>query len=292
MHRSVKHTALLDNPRPARHRCRMTALRIATWNINSLRLRLPLLEKLMAALNPDVICLQETKVPDDLFPDAAPAALGYPYFARRGMKGYNGVAILSRMPLTVDSAAPEWCGKGDCRHIAVRLGAANIELHNFYVPAGGDVPDPEQNPKFAHKLAFVDEATAWFTGRQAAGELHRCMLVGDLNIAPLEHDVWSHKQLLPVVSHTPIEVEKLTAWLNAGFTDAARYFVPADQKLYTWWSYRNRDWRVSDRGRRLDHAWVTHDLRPALANHTVLKDARDWGQTSDHVPVCVELNIP
>lgn len=269
----------------------MPKLRVATWNINSLRLRLPLLERLVAALDPDIICLQETKVPDELFPDAAPATFGYPYVARRGMKGYNGVAVLSRLPLRVDEAAPDWCGKGDCRHLAVRLdvpGASEpVELHDFYVPAGGDVPDPAANPKFAHKLAFVEEATAWF----AAQPPRRCVLVGDLNIAPQEHDVWSHRQLLDVVSHTPQEVERMAAWQATGFTDTARHFVPADQKLYTWWSYRNRDWRTSDRGRRLDHIWVSPDLKPGLRAHTVLKDARDWPQASDHVPVCVEMEV-
>ena len=275
----------------------MATLRIATWNINSLRLRLKLLERLVAALEPDVLCLQETKVPDELFPDAAPGALGFPHVARRGMKGYNGVAILSRVPFAQDNpapgqAAPDWCGKGDCRHVTARLQAGDgIELHNFYVPAGGDVPDTEANPKFAHKLAFVEEATAWFEARRGAGTLARCVLVGDLNIAPLEHDVWSHKQLLTVVSHTPGEVDRLLAWRDTGFVDTARHFVPAEQKLYTWWSYRNRDWRLSDRGRRLDHVWVSADLTGSLRSHQVLKDARDWPQASDHVPVCVEMEV-
>jgi exodeoxyribonuclease-3 len=154
------------------------------------------------------------------------------------------------------------------------------------VPAGGDVPDPVANPKFAHKLDFVAEATAWFA---ASGVRPRTVLVGDLNIAPLEHDVWSHKQLLDVVSHTPIEVEHLLAWQRTGFHDALRHFVPDTEKLYTWWSYRNRDWRASNRGRRLDHVWVSHDLAPSLVRHQVLTDARDWTQTSDHVPVMVEL---
>ena len=268
----------------------MATLRIATWNINSLRFRLPLLERLVEALDPDVLCLQETKVPDELFPDDGPPALGYPHVARRGMKGYNGVAILSRLPLQLEDA-PDWCGRGDCRHLGVRLdvpgSAGGIGLHDFYVPAGGDVPDPDANPKFAHKLAFLDEATAWFTARPP----RRCILVGDLNIAPEEHDVWSHKQLLDVVSHTPVEVARLRAWQATGFVDSARHFVPADQKLYTWWSYRNRDWRASDRGRRLDHVWVSDDLKPGLRAHTVLKAARDWPQTSDHVPVCVELEV-
>ena len=163
-----------------------------------------------------------------------------------------------------------------------------VELHNFYVPAGGDVPDRAANPKFAHKLDFVAEATAWFAAR---ADLARAVLVGDLNIAPLEHDVWSHKQLLDVVSHTPPETEGLTAWLQQGFYDAVRHFVPADQKLYTWWSYRNRDWRASDRGRRLDHVWVSRDLKDGLRGHTILQDARDWARGSDHVPVSVELEV-
>ncbi len=269
-------------------------LRVATWNINSLRLRLPLLEHLRDALDPDVICLQETKVPDSLFPgDDGPegglARLGYPHVVRRGMKGYNGVAILSRLPIEPDDLAPDWCDKGDCRHLAVRLQSPTgpLELHDFYVPAGGDVPDPALNPKFAHKLAFVQQATMWFTARAA----RRCILVGDLNIAPLEQDVWSHRQLLKVVSHTPVEVAAMQAWLQSGFIDAMRHFVPADQKLYTWWSYRNRDWKVANRGRRLDHVWVTPDLVPALRDVTVLTDARDWTRGSDHVPVCVELEV-
>jgi exodeoxyribonuclease III len=265
-------------------------LRIATWNINSLRLRLGLLPRLIAELDPDVICLQETKVPDELFPTAAPAELGYPHFAYRGMKGYNGVAILSRLPIERDDTAPDWCGKGDSRHIAVRLSVPSgpIELHDFYIPAGGDIADRTVNPKFGHKLDFVAEATSWFAGR--AG-LSRTVLVGDLNIAPLEHDVWSHKQLLDVVSHTPPETTALLAWQRAHFHDALRHFVPEDQKLYTWWSYRNRDWRASNRGRRLDHVWVTPDLKDNLVSHTILTDARDWPQTSDHVPVCVEMAV-
>jgi exodeoxyribonuclease-3 len=265
-------------------------LRIATWNINSLRLRRALLGRLVEALDPDVICLQETKVPDELFPADAPTEFGFNHVAFRGMKSYNGVAILSRLPLSPLTTAPDWCGKGDCRHIAVMLDvpSAPVELHNFYVPAGGDIPDRTQNVKFGHKLDFVSEATLWFAARPP---LTRAVLVGDLNIAPLEHDVWSHKQLLDVVSHTPPETAGLLAWQQTRFVDAVRHFVPEDEKLYTWWSYRNRDWRASDRGRRLDHIWVSPDLTDGLVSQTILKDARDWPQTSDHVPVCVEMEV-
>jgi exodeoxyribonuclease-3 len=268
----------------------MPRLRVSTWNINSLRLRLHLLPRLIAALDPDVICLQETKVPDELFPMAAPGQLGYPFVAFRGMKGYNGVAILSRVPLVEQPATPDWCAKGDCRHLGVSLDLKSgpIELHNFYVPAGGDIPDRVANPKYAHKLDFIAEARDWFASRPSFA---RAILVGDLNIAPLEHDVWSHRQLLGVVSHTPPETEGLLAWQHSRFVDAVRHFVPEEQKLFTWWSYRNRDWRASDRGRRLDHIWTSFDLRDALCAQTVLKDARDWPQGSDHVPICVQLNL-
>jgi exodeoxyribonuclease-3 len=264
-------------------------LTIATWNINSLRLRQGLLPGLIEALAPDIICLQETKVPDPLFPESLGEALGFPHVLKRGMKGYNGVALFSRLPLTLAEDTPDWCGKGDCRHISahVQTGGEPLTVHNFYVPAGGDIPDPAQNEKFAHKLAFIEEARAHFEAYKPA----RAVLVGDLNIAPLEHDVWSHKQLLGIVSHTPPETEGLTTWMNEGFTDAVRHFVPADQKLYTWWSYRNRDWAASDRGRRLDHVWVTRDLAPGLVSYQVLRAARDWTQPSDHVPVAVTLDV-
>ena len=131
-------------------------------------------------------------------------------------------------------------------------------------------------------MAFLDEVTAYFT---AIPPRERCVLVGDLNVAPLEHDVWSHKQLRDVVSHTEPEILRLDAWRRTGFADAMRHLVPADRKLYTWWSYRNRDWRASDRGRRLDHVWCTPDLLPGLRGMTVLKEVRDWPTTSDHVPV-------
>ncbi len=265
-------------------------MRVATWNINSLRLRAPLLHHLVAACAPDVLCLQETKVPDALFPDHAPAEHGFTHVARRGMKGYNGVAILSRLPLTLHEDSPDWCGRGDCRHLHVTVHhpSGPVELHCFYVPAGGDVPDREANPKFAHKLDFMAQATDWFAAR---APLRRAVLVGDLNVAPLEHDVWSHRQLLDVVSHTPVEVAALDRWMATGFTDAMRHFVPASEKLYTWWSYRNRDWQVADRGRRLDHVWVSPDLRPGLRDLLVLREARNWERTSDHVPVAVTLGI-
>ena len=261
-------------------------LRLVTWNVNSVRLRIATLERLVAAFNPDVFCLQETKVVDDSFPLAPLAALGYRHALVHGMKSYNGVAILSRLPLK-GTTSRSWCDRQDCRH-TIALLPDNIELHNVYIPAGGDIPDPQVNRKFAHKLQFLDEMTQWFgaDGRRA----RKAVLVGDLNIAPLETDVWSHKQLLDVVSHTPIEVARF-AKLQATrrWVDAVRHFVPADQKLFSWWSYRAQDWSASDRGRRLDHVWVTPALAGSLAKASVLREVRGWDQPSDHVPVIVDF---
>ena len=261
-------------------------MRILTWNINSLRLRLGMLERIVRALSPDVVCLQETKVPDELFPEDGVRALGFDHVRYRGMKSYNGVAILSKVPLT-DGNSRDWCGREDCRHISARL-PSGAELHNLYVPAGGDIPDPIENDKFAHKLQFVEEMADWFGAKTQTGRI----LVGDLNIAPLETDVWSHKQLLGEVSHTPVEVEGLTRAMTAhGWVDAVREFIPPSENLYTWWSYRNRTWPGSNRGRRLDHVWVTPALAPQLKGAQVFAEARGWEKPSDHAPVAIDIEL-
>ena len=263
-------------------------MRLITWNINSVRLRMPLLAKLTAETKPDVVCLQETKVHDDQFPIKDIKELGYEHMHFRGMKGYNGVAILSRLPFEATDGQ-NWCDKQDCRHASVKV-QGGVEIHNFYVPAGGDVPDPDENEKFAHKLSFLEEMADWFTQNRKTND--KLIMVGDLNIAPLETDVWSHKQLLKVVSHTPIEVEKLKIVQQSnGWIDAVRHFIPADETLYSWWSYRARDWDAADKGRRLDHVWVTPPLKKSLKSAGVLREARGWERASDHAPVIVDFNL-
>lgn len=262
-------------------------MKLATWNINSVRLRQELVLKLLREEAPDVLCLQETKVINDLFPGAPFRELGYVHQALNGQKGYHGVAILSRMPFA-RTAAKQYCGKDDTRHLSVTFDDG-LELHNFYVPAGGDLPDPKANDKFAHKLDFLGEMAANFAKRRGKASA-RAILVGDLNVAPLEHDVWSHKQLLDVVSHTPVETALLGEAQEAfHWIDVTRTFVPASEKIYSWWSYRAQDWEASDRGRRLDHVWFGQGLKGAAKAHKILKSARGWQQPSDHVPVIVEF---
>jgi len=262
-------------------------LRVTSWNVNSIRLRLDSVRRFVAEQQPDVLCLQETKVVDEVFPRTEIEAMGFPHSFVHGMKSYNGVAIFSKRPFQ-ETATMGWCGKQDCRHAVARIDG--VELHNLYVPAGGDVPDPELNVKFAHKLQFLSETADWFTAKRQ--RKRPMILVGDLNIAPLEHDVWSHKQLLKVVSHTPIEVEHLGRLQKTlGWVDAIRHFVPETEKLYSWWSYRNRDWAASDRGRRLDHIWVTPALAGGLREHHVARAVRGWEPATDHVPVTATLEL-
>ncbi|MDR7039380.1 MULTISPECIES: exodeoxyribonuclease III [Methylobacterium] len=267
-------------------------LTVTTWNINSVRLRIDLVLRFLAEERPDVLCLQETKCPDDAFPLKAFQGSGYENIVFAGQKGYNGVAIISRFPLLTRDVM-SFCERADARHISAVLGreagpAAGIVLHDFYVPAGGDVPDVGLNPKFAHKIDFLDALRLW-GGRRVKGP---AILVGDLNVAPLEHDVWSHKQLLDVVSHTPTETERLeTLRGEAGWVDAARLLTPEPEKIYTWWSYRSPDWAAANKGRRLDHAWVSPDLAGTVRSVTVARHARGWERPSDHVPVTLALEL-
>jgi exodeoxyribonuclease-3 len=260
------------------------AFTVATWNINSVRLRQDIVAKLLTDEAPDVLCLQECKSLVELMPAEAFAALGYTLIAR-GQKGYNGVAILSRLPAE-DAGHRDFCGKGDARHVAARL-ENGVTIHNFYVPAGGDIPDREVNEKFAHKLDFLTEMRDWFKDEAP----QKSILVGDLNIAPREDDVWSHKQLLKIVSHTPIEVEHLGAVQEAGnWVDVTRADIP-EGLLYSWWSYRSKDWDAADKGRRLDHIWATSDIAAAGHSSRILRDARGWTQPSDHVPVFASFDL-
>ena len=272
------------------------SLTVATWNINSVRLRIANVERFLKLRKPDVLCLQETKCPDELFPHRPFDRLGYVHRLVQGMKSYNGVAILSKVPFTATTIHHR-CGKEDCRHVeaALDVGGDPILVDNLYIPAGGDIPDPKQNEKFAHKLAFYREMAHWYAEHRPkprATKGRRRIAVGDLNVAPLEHDVWSHKQLLKIVSHTPIEVELFGKMMAAlGWIDVPRRFVPEKDKLYSWWSYRNHDWRKSNRGRRLDHILASPALSGALKSHHIDVDLRDWKLASDHVPVLATFNV-
>lgn len=261
-------------------------MKICSWNINSVRLRAPIVLKVMQDLQPDIICLQETKCPNEAFPFKAFKDSGYDYIHINGMKSYNGLAIFSKFPFEAQNIYHR-VGREDCRHVHVRVDG--IDIHNLYIPAGGDEPDPVINDKYRHKLDFVDEMTSWLPVNHKADD--KVVILGDFNIAPHEHDVWSSKQLRNVVSHTEPEITRLLKMQESlNFTDAARHFIPIEEKTYSWWSYRNKDWKKSNRGRRLDHIWVTEPLKPVLKSYVTYADARDWDKPSDHAPIMVEID--
>ncbi|MCF2871322.1 exodeoxyribonuclease III [Octadecabacter sp. G9-8] len=258
---------------------------LATWNINSVRLREGLVARLMSQEAPDVLCLQECKSPVDKIPLEQFQALGYRHMVARGQKGYNGVAIFSKMKIE-EAGAEDFADLGHARHIAGRL-ENGVTVHNFYVPAGGDKPNREINEKFGQKLDYLTEMRDHFTANAPA----KSILVGDLNIAPREDDVWDHKKLLKVVSHTPVEVEALAEVQGAGgWVDVTRADIP-DGPLYSWWSYRSPDWDGADKGRRLDHVWATPDIANAAHSSRVIRAVRGWEQPSDHAPVFATFDL-
>ncbi len=260
-------------------------IKIASWNVNSVRARIDIVERLLLEEQPDILCLQETKATDDLFPADLFRKQGYVHRALKGQKMHHGVAILSRIELR-EPGSHDWQDNGEARHVGVRL-PCGLRLENVYVPAGGDIPDRTVNPKFGQKLDFIERMTRWSEGLREP-----TLIVGDFNVAPLECDVWSHKALLNVVSHTPVEVDALTRLQQAhDWVDIGRHFVPAPERNYTWWSYRSPDWTKNDRGRRLDHMWVSPDASERVISHRVLEPCRSWQRPSDHVPLICEVAV-
>lgn len=260
-------------------------MRIITWNINSVRARIDIVQQLVEQYQPDVLCLQETKVQDHMFPTGIFEEIGLPHLAIHGQKSHHGVAIAARAPFS-DTFKIDWCQMGDARHIAIKLNEGPT-LHNFYVPAGGDEPDPDVNDKFAHKLKFLDEMTTWSADLDGDH-----ILVGDLNIAPHPEDVWDHKKLLKVVSHTSVETEGMLKLMEAhDWVDVMREHTPLPEKLFSWWSYRARDWSAADKGRRLDHVWTSPSLKGKTVHMEVIRTARGWEKPSDHAPVLVDFKL-
>ena len=266
-------------------------LRICTWNVNSVRLRAEQAARFVAEQAPDVLCMQEIKCQAGEFPTQAFVDAGLPHIKIAGQKGWHGVAIASRLPLD-DAPGLAVCREGHARVVGARV--AGVEVQNFYIPAGGDEPDRTLNAKFDHKLDFFEKLTAEMARRDPKAPL---AIVGDLNVAPGEFDVWSHKQMSKVVSHTPIEIAAM-ADLKAslGFIDLVREAIPDPQKLFSWWSYRAADFRASNRGLRLDHIWISPGLRDAAfrsgaAAARVHDDVREWERPSDHAPVSADFDF-
>ncbi len=263
----------------------MNSLTIASWNINSVRFRLDIVTRFLAEEAPDILCLQEIKTENASFPLAALKALGYEHILLNGQKMHHGVAIVSKVPLS-EERRYDWQDNGEARHVGARL-PNGWRLENVYVPAGGDIPDRNENLKFGQKLDFIERMTRW-----SETVVDLTIILGDFNIAPLPSDVWGHKELLKTVSHTPIEVEALAALQAAhGWVDLGRHFHPAPARLHTWWSYRSADWTVNDRGRRLDHMWASPLVAQHATAHRVVEPCRNWEKPSDHIPIITEFAL-
>ena len=260
-------------------------LKIVSWNINSVRLRINMVLDFLQLHQADILCLQEIKCETDLFPYDAFKQAGYENCYVIGQKSYNGVAIISKIPLTHINIANVTGDQDGARFISANL-PSGVVLKNYYIPAGGDIADETENVKFKHKMDFVRSLCDTATPNIPQ------IILGDFNIAPYEHDVWSHKQLLKVVSHTPQEVYLLNNFKQAGdFCDIARHFHDASQKVYSWWSYRSKDWQKSNRGRRLDHIWCSNSLKDSIKNFDIYQDYRNHERPSDHVPIAIEYAL-
>ena len=263
-------------------------LTVTTWNINSVRLRIEQVARFVAESRTDVLCLQEIKCLEDQFPRNAFVDMGLPHLRIAGQKGWHGVAIASRLPIE-EAPRLDLCRNGHARVVGAMI--EGIEIQNFYIPAGGDIADRTLNPKFDHKLDYYERLTAEMARRDRS---HRLLLAGDFNIAPGENDVWNHRHMSRIVSHTPVEVETLTR-LQAvgGFADVVRDAYPDPLKLATWWSYRAQDFRKSARGLRLDHLWTSPGLTPSVVagSVTIHEPVRAWNQPSDHAPVSVSFKM-
>lgn len=264
-------------------------LRLCTWNVNSVRLRAEQVARFVREQAPDVLCLQEIKCREGEFPANAFRDMGLPHLKIAGQKGWHGVAIASALPLE-DAPPLDVCREGHARCVGAKV--AGVEVHNFYIPAGGDVPDRAGNPKYDHKLDFYEKLTAELGQRDPRAPL---AILGDLNVAPSETDVWNHKYMSKVVSHTPAEVAAFYAMkASLDLIDLPRAATPDPVKMFSWWSYRAADFRASNRGLRLDHILVSPGLKGAAfrlgcAASRVHDDVRAWTRPSDHAPVSADL---
>ena len=253
-------------------------MKIATWNVNSLKVRLPHLLDWLAANRPDVVCLQELKLEDKAFPEAEIRAAGY-YAAFSGQKTYNGVAILaSSPPEDILCGIP---GFVDEQKRLIAATVAGVRIVCGYFP-NGQAPGSE---KFVYKLAWLDAITRWL--REEALPAHpNLVLAGDFNIAPEAAD--THPEWRGEILVSPPERAAFQALIECGLTDTFRLFEQPEHS-YSWWDYRMGSFRRNF-GLRIDHILVSQALRNACRACVVDKSPRELERPSDHAPVMLELD--
>jgi exodeoxyribonuclease-3 len=257
-------------------------VRIATWNVNSLKARQPRVEEWLAYAHPDVLCLQETKLSDDTFPALAFSALGYES-VHHGHNQWNGVAILSRVGIDdvttgfdADSVDPY---EGDARLVAATCGG--VRVLSTYVPNGREVG----TEFYDRKLLWLDTLREWLARTESADR--DLIVLGDFNVAPEDRDLWSVKAFEGATHVTPPEraaVQRLEEW---GLVDVFRTCYE-DDRLFTYWDYRRGDFH-EHRGMRIDLALATRPLAERVTWAVVDRNARKGKQPSDHAPLLVDV---
>jgi exodeoxyribonuclease-3 len=266
-------------------------MKIATWNVNSIRTRQGIVRDWLEASAVDVLCLQETKVVDADFPRDPFEDLGYHLYIS-GQKAYNGVAIFSRSPATqIDIGFRSILGASAVTDLdeqkRVISGVFNgVRVVNLYVPNGGDY----DSDKYHYKLRWLEKLRDYIERLLADGNRHLCMC-GDFNIAPDDRDI--HTPKTPedqVVGTMPAERDALKAVLQLDLADAFRKFESAGER-FSWWDYRAASFR-RNRGWRIDHLYLTPDLYDAAMACTIDVEPRKLPKPSDHTPVIVELDAP
>ena len=265
-------------------------MRIATWNVNSVRTRLDQVLAWLAAERPEVLCLQETKVADELFPLEPFRALGYEA-AISGQKAYNGVAILSRLPIEdvqVGFAAllpddPEAPGLGEQKRV-ISAQIAGLRVLNLYVPNGSSL----RSEKYAYKLEWLACLKRYLDAQETQGE--PLVMVGDFNIALEARDIHDPARLNGGIMASEPERQALQAALGERLEDGFRLFEP-EGGHWSWWDYRTAGWETG-RGWRIDHIYLDAELRDHALGCTIDAPMRGNPQPSDHAPVIINLAWP
>ena len=259
-------------------------MKIATWNVNSLKVRLPHLLDWLAAEQPDVVCLQETKLVDEVFPAAALAEAGYGA-VYAGQKTYNGVAILGRTD-RVGAAGEVLIGMpgfADEQKRVLAATVAGVRIICLYIPNGQSI----DSEKYQYKLAWLHALQGWLRGELATHP--RLVVVGDFNIAPEDRDVHDPAAWAGHVLCSEPEREQFRTLLGQGLVDAFRLFEQAERS-FSWWDYRAAGFR-RDLGLRIDHILLTGELATACKNCRVDRTPRTWERPSDHAPVIAEISF-
>ncbi len=260
----------------------MSTLRIATFNINGIRSRLPILLEWLRRESPDIVCLQELKSPADAFPIADIQAAGYGAIWH-GQKSWNGVAILAREmdPLETRRGLPDDPDPSQSRYI--EAAAHGVIVASIYLPNG----NPQPGPKFEYKLAWFERLIAHAKGLYESG--HPVVLAGDYNVIPTDFDIYNTRSWKTDALLQPESRACFQRLLDQGWTDALRTLYP-EERFYTFWDYFRQHWKTNS-GLRIDHLLVSPDLVSKLAAGGVDLWPRDMPKASDHAPAWIELEV-